>query len=61
MLVTQEIRIEDGRIPKRARTTRAKESNTAKPSEPFVGVEGSDTKQGRERDWIGGKKRESQP
>lgn len=37
---------------KRARTTRAKESNTAKPSEPSVGVEESDAKQGRERDWI---------
>ena len=52
MVVTQEIRIEDERIPERARTTRAKESNTAKPSEPFVGAEGSDAKQGRERDWI---------
>lgn len=61
MVVTQEIRIEDERIPERARTTRAKESNTAKPSEPFVGVEGSDAKQGRERGWIGGKRASHSP
>ena len=52
-MVTREIRIEDGKDSRKEHARRGqKESNTAKPSEPFVGVERSDAKQGRERDWI---------
>ena len=53
VVVTREIRIEDGKDSRKEHARRGqKESNTAKPSEPFVGVERSDAKQGRERDWI---------